>query len=95
MCQIPKFLYLSTCFYQTFSCLQTVSRASRKSRPQSSGSQTDRFQSSESESETDGPRTRMDASSVSDIEFGGVDITDERIWDTDLEMEGEGSVGHV
>ncbi|XP_064612772.1 leucine-rich repeat-containing protein 74B-like isoform X1 [Liolophura sinensis] len=66
---------------------KTVSRANRKSRPQSSGSQTDRFQSSESESETDGPRTRLDAASVSDIEFGGVDITDERAWDTDLEVE--------
>ena len=70
---------------------QTVSRtSSRKSRPESSGSRLEKGGVSESESDEEAkPRPRE---TTSDLDFATVDITDEKAFDTDLEVEGKVSV---
>ena len=68
---------------------QTISRAStksRKSRTTSSGSDAfDRGQSSDSDSEGEEPRQSRVGF---EHDFHVVDITDEKAFDTDLEVEG-------
>ncbi|KAK3085063.1 hypothetical protein FSP39_023665 [Pinctada imbricata] len=65
----------------------TISRASsRKSRPESSGSRLEKYHVSDSESD-DETRPKPPREVTSDYDFTSVDITDEKAFDTDLEVE--------
>ena len=65
--------------------LQTISRTSKKSRPEKIEPQEDGEKRDGSESESEETPPRMATFEI--LEYG-VDITDDQGWDTDLEIEG-------